>query len=292
MHERDPVATPDRRLRGESLHRLPDREGRRVGRERLAEGAVEMSGKLLRPLPEEAAAAEAEEASPDVVEMDRDDRGRCLLDDLLEAALERPQKADPRDRPLREDADEMPFGQRLARFPQRLHEGPGPAAGVDRNDVAPAEDPVEERYLEERAPRSRSGLAAETGPTPSGSANRASFDVIADEERGAVARHVVLAVNMEPPEGAWVKIQEGEAEPPGHNGGSQTVTPQQEDDAEDCPRPPREVDQTRQIRAPWRDAGCGCGRLRKSYELRDIGGGDPVSSLAFRAEVRCRSRET
>ena len=64
-------------------------------------------GNAHGPFPEEASALEAEDAAPDAIEIDRDDRDVEAVDDPLEAALERQQVAGAADRALGEDADDV-----------------------------------------------------------------------------------------------------------------------------------------------------------------------------------------
>src|SRR5262249_56633356 len=96
------------------LDRLANRERIGGGRQRFAEVHVPLVRKPLRPFPEELPALIAEDASPDVIGVNRDDGNRTALNDLLETALERQQEAGPRDAAFCEDADDLAAGQRLA----------------------------------------------------------------------------------------------------------------------------------------------------------------------------------
>ena len=260
VDQRHPLPAADRAVGRQFLHRLPDRERRGVRRQRLAERAVEMPGNVLRPLLEEDAAAEAEDAAPEMIQADRDDRGRRLLDDVLEAALEGAEKADPRNGPFREDADEVPLGQRVARHAQRLQDRPGAATAVDRNHVRPAQDPAQDRDVEKpvpddepNPPRKRSGRDQDQRVEPA--------HVIADQERRPGARNVLAAMEVESPQrvGEHPERQANPAIVAKIDGDGE------EEDGARRPDPPRQIDKARQMRLL---GGCGV--------VRGVGGGGGI----------------
>src|SRR5438093_2567896 len=96
---------------------------RRCG-QRLPERYRHGIGNALRPLPKEPAVLEAEDATPQPVQVHRNDGDVQSLHDLFEPALELEQMPRAADRPFSEDADDMallqiltcPF-QGLADFP-------------------------------------------------------------------------------------------------------------------------------------------------------------------------------
>src|SRR5437870_2145102 len=74
-------------IRRQLLNRLPDFAGTGGGGHGGTESDAHGVGELLRPLPEKAPALVAENAAPDMVEADRDNRCRRPFDDLLEAPM-------------------------------------------------------------------------------------------------------------------------------------------------------------------------------------------------------------
>src|SRR5450631_4147362 len=88
MHRLALLGPPHCRLGAEPLDRLAHGEGVRRRRQRLAEIDEQAIRNALRPFPEELAALIAENAAPDRVEADRNDRHRTAFDDLLVTALE------------------------------------------------------------------------------------------------------------------------------------------------------------------------------------------------------------
>ena len=156
--ERPPVVLrgPDE-LRGRATRRGPRRiaaaSAPRVisARRTSAAGVVDGSGapnatvtgygNAHRPLPEEAAALEAEDAAPDAIEVDRNDRHVEAVDDPLEPALERQHVAGPADRAFGEDADDVAVLQLRAR---RSIDGERLAAGCrseSRSSASAADAP-------------------------------------------------------------------------------------------------------------------------------------------------------
>ena len=106
-------------------------------------------GNARRPLPEEPPALEAEDAAPDAIEVDRNDRHVEPVDDALEAALERQHVAGPADRALGEDADDVAGLELLARRARATPTASRPAG--DRNRVHQLQQPVQRRVLVVRA---------------------------------------------------------------------------------------------------------------------------------------------
>src|SRR5206468_598780 len=98
-------------FRAELLDGLSDLEdGGRRG-ERLADRYGHGVRHAAGPLPAEAAAFEAEDAAPDAIELNRDDRRpfRSVAKDAFHAGPEREHHPGPADLPFREDADDVPF---------------------------------------------------------------------------------------------------------------------------------------------------------------------------------------
>src|SRR5581483_10632867 len=95
------------RLASERHHRLADLLSGRRRRERGAERDGHRVGNPPGPLPEEAPYLAAEDAPPEPIEMDRDDRDVESLHDLLKPLLEGEHIPGPADRSLRKNADHM-----------------------------------------------------------------------------------------------------------------------------------------------------------------------------------------
>src|SRR5262245_63845408 len=79
----------------------------------------------FRKFPEVATALEAEDASPEAVQVDRNDRRIYALHDALKAAAKRKQLAGPRHLAFGEDADNLPVADRVAGRPHRLDQVSG-----------------------------------------------------------------------------------------------------------------------------------------------------------------------
>src|SRR6202521_1625427 len=94
-----------RHTRAELHDRQADFGGTRRGWHRSSERDGHGIRHSHRPLPEEPAALEAENAAPHAIEMDGNHRHVETLDHPLEAALERQEVPGPADRPFREHAD-------------------------------------------------------------------------------------------------------------------------------------------------------------------------------------------
>src|SRR5208283_340313 len=88
-------------------HALPHFEWRRRVRQGLPEVHGYVTGNPVRQLPEEAPFFEAEDAAPDAVQGDGDDRRFHVFHDALEAAAKGEEVADARDLALGEDADDF-----------------------------------------------------------------------------------------------------------------------------------------------------------------------------------------
>src|ERR1035441_4068541 len=93
------------RLGHQFLHRLPHLEWRRRVRQGLPEVHGYVTANAVWQLPEEAPLLEAEDAAPDAIERDGDDRRFHVLHNAFEAAAEGQEVADARDLTLGEDAD-------------------------------------------------------------------------------------------------------------------------------------------------------------------------------------------
>src|SRR6266404_4363140 len=86
----------DRTIGRQPLNSLADFHRWRRRRQRLAEGnthGVAAKGESLGPFPEEFAAAITEDASPNVVQANWDDRRGTAFEDLLEPSVKRQEKA-------------------------------------------------------------------------------------------------------------------------------------------------------------------------------------------------------
>ena len=176
-------------LGAELLNRLT--RGRRFHgrRQRLAERDGDGIGQPLGQLPEEAALAEAEDAAPQAIEMDRNHRHVEAVDDALEAAFEGEQAAGAADRAFREDADDVAvlqlFACALERFDHFL-----PIAAGDGDRFHQAHQRVEHRHLVIRPVDHEPDESLHAG------ADQQAVDVrhvIAHEQRRAAERHVFLA---------------------------------------------------------------------------------------------------
>ena len=95
---------------------MPERDGHGIG-------------KLFRHFPEEAATIEAEDAAPDTIEMDRNDRSRPSFHDPFESTPEGQQRSRTGNLAFREDADKFSLvdgrarhREGLAKSPAGLHE--------------------------------------------------------------------------------------------------------------------------------------------------------------------------
>ena len=131
---------------GQILHGLAHVGGGRVRRQRGAVGNGDVVGQFLRQLPKDTAAEEAENAAPDLIQADREDRRPDMPDDLLEAAGERQHEAGAGEAPLGEDADQLAAGHSVGGAAQRLHDGARPGGGIDGNDAGPAKDASEQPH--------------------------------------------------------------------------------------------------------------------------------------------------
>ena len=174
----------------EFLHRQTRLDGGRRGRQRGAERHRDRIRKARRPLPEELPALEAEDAAPDAVQIDGDDRHVEPVDDPLEAALERQQVARPADRALGEDADDVALSELVTGRGERRHDVPR-SGGADRDRLHRAHQPVNRPQLVIR-------LVDHEPDEPLDASRRRAApstkrQVIADEQRRAARRHVLLA---------------------------------------------------------------------------------------------------
>ena len=150
-------------------------------------------GNAHRPLPEERAALEAEDAAPDAIEVDRDDRHVEPVDDPLEAALERQQVAGAADRAFREDADDVAVLQLLPRAPRSRRPPRGrPPTGIACSILSSGlHRPVlVVRLVDQEADEALDARADQRAVDVR--------QVVADEQRRAARRHVLLAVDADP----------------------------------------------------------------------------------------------
>ena len=115
-------------------------------RERCSEGDGYGVGLQLRPLPKETAFFETEDAAPELVQMNGNDRKICPLDDLFEAALKGQQMPDAADAAFGEDANHLALFQFLARTLQRM-DNVAPVARRDGDGLHEAEKPIEPSYV-------------------------------------------------------------------------------------------------------------------------------------------------
>ena len=190
---------PDRRLRRETLNRLTHRVRVRGRRQRLADREVNAVRNLLRPLPKELPALIAEDAAPDVIDANRNDRRRAAFDDLLEPALKGQQEAGARDAPLREDAHDLAFRQCLTGSAQRLDDGARAARPLDRNDVGHAHEKAEPPDARVGRPHEKANLAF----LPGKDQERIDVaDVIRDQERRPRFGNVLETLHAQSVEGA------------------------------------------------------------------------------------------
>ncbi|MEZ6196573.1 MAG: hypothetical protein R3F20_12745 [Planctomycetota bacterium] len=177
---------------------VADLGGRGLRRQRRAEGdahATSSSGEAREGDP----APRREERPRQALDVRRDHGGAAPLRHPLEAALEGEETAEPADLTLGEDADELPVRERLPGVAQRAQERGGGTLRVHRDHAVRIEQPAEGGALvvapiddgADGTPRAE----AEEPPVHEG-------DVVADDERAALARDAILA----PPDDA---IEEG-----------------------------------------------------------------------------------
>ncbi len=102
------------------LHRRTHFNGRGRGRHGFSEAHRDVIGNVMRHLPQEASALEAEDAAPHAVEVHRDDGNLDVLHDALQAATEGKHLAGARDLSFSEDADDLVVAQRVAGYVQRV----------------------------------------------------------------------------------------------------------------------------------------------------------------------------
>ena len=133
MHEDALGDARDGTVGGKLLDRLAHLHRRGVWRHRFAEGDRHRVGDFLRPLPEELPALMTEDASPHVVQTNRNNRRRATLDNLLETAIEGHHKPGARDAAFREDAHHLAVGQRVARRVERPNNRARPRRAIYRN---------------------------------------------------------------------------------------------------------------------------------------------------------------
>src|SRR4029078_2845085 len=109
--------------------------GRRVWRHRQAERDGHRIREALRKLPKKAVPVEAEDAAPDPVEMNGDDRRDPALRNALEPPTEWEKGSGPGNLPLGKNADEVPPVESSAGLTQRAQNDPEPTVGGDGNDT-------------------------------------------------------------------------------------------------------------------------------------------------------------
>src|SRR5262245_58389852 len=95
--------TTDRRLGRQLLNRLANCEGAGTRGQCLAEIDINVIWDALRPFPKKTALLITEDAAPDMVKANRNDRSGRALHNLLQTALKGEQKPRSRDAPLGED---------------------------------------------------------------------------------------------------------------------------------------------------------------------------------------------
>src|SRR5262245_8282674 len=100
---------------------------RRIRWQRRSERHSQRIGNALRPFPKETAALKAEYASPQAIQVHRNDRHLPPLQNSFEPATERQQRAGACDLSFREDADDLSVVERLPRAAQRPEDHAGVA---------------------------------------------------------------------------------------------------------------------------------------------------------------------
>jgi hypothetical protein len=169
----------------DGLTHLPGGGGRGHG---LAERDGDGERHALRHLEEEAAVLEAEDATPDAVEMDGDHGHVDAREDLLDAAAEGQGVAGAAQGAFGEDADDVAGLQLLARLDQSGLDQLGVLAEGD--GVHAAEDPVEAGHVVVGAVHDEADEALQAGGDQQAVDEG---DVVADQERRAAARQVLRA---------------------------------------------------------------------------------------------------
>ena len=130
----------DRSLDTEFDNRLPHLLGCRLRLHGFADADGHAERQRFRPAEARLAVAATEDAAPQVVEMDRDDRRVCSLGDLLKTLVEGLDRSVRRESALREDADQPALLQGFPGSGDGVDQCAWAVAGVDLNDVRDAED--------------------------------------------------------------------------------------------------------------------------------------------------------
>src|SRR5260370_35622007 len=118
------------------LHRAPDFKRRRIGRQRLPEAHSYVVGDLARNLPYKASTLEAEDASPDSIQMHGDDGRIHIFHDALHAAAEGKHLADAADLASGEDTDDLSLMNGYDRSAQTANHLTRPAVRRNSNRIA------------------------------------------------------------------------------------------------------------------------------------------------------------
>src|SRR5260370_29743840 len=118
------------------LHRAPDFKRRRIGRQRLPEAHSYVVGDLARNLPYKASTLEAEDASPDSIQMHGDDGRIHIFHDALHAAAEGKHLADAGDLAFGEDTDDLSLLNGFARSAQSANHLTRTELRRNRNRIA------------------------------------------------------------------------------------------------------------------------------------------------------------
>ncbi len=169
--------------------------GRRGGGLRSSKRDGRRIGDALRPFARESSVSETEDASPDSIEMDRNDRHGPSLHYAFEPSSEREERAGSGDLPFREDADDLAVVECLAGVAQRSENHTGPAGGRYRDDVHRGHQRFEQWV------RGVGRIYDETnGPIDAGHEQEAVDErhVVGDEECSSGLRDMVLAHHTKP----------------------------------------------------------------------------------------------
>ncbi len=119
---------------------LPHLFGGRLWLHRLSDADGHAERERFRPAEARLAVAATEDAAPQVVEMDRDDRRVRPLGDLLKPLVEGLDGSVRRESALREDADQPALLQGFACAGDGLDQGARAVARMDLDDVRDAEE--------------------------------------------------------------------------------------------------------------------------------------------------------
>ena len=160
------------------------------------------SGNFQKNLP----AVVAENAAPDLIEADRDDRRRQSLDDLLEAAVERQQEAVCVKRPSAKMHTSSPPARASLAARSDLTMARGPLAAVDGDHRPSAAGDGTAHILAKAAQMTK---ADETPLRRQKQQPIDVADVVADQQHSAGLRHILQTDHTDPVDGVRQQPQQG-----------------------------------------------------------------------------------